>query len=63
MLLLLFGVLAVLGLPLLWYSPAFSRKEKIIWSIVIPIYTLALFAIAAGCCWFAWLRWQEVMSG
>ncbi len=42
----LFGVTGALGLPLLWYSPAFSRREKWIWSIINCIYTAALIAIA-----------------
>lgn len=60
-LLLLFGVLGVLGLPLLWVSRGFSGKEKLIWSIVVTIYTLVLLAIAVGCCWFAWQQWQDLM--
>ncbi|MGN6133956.1 MAG: hypothetical protein ACTHOU_05610 [Aureliella sp.] len=50
---LLFGVTAALGLPLLWYSPAFSRQEKWWWSIAIVIYTLLLCAIACLAIWFA----------
>lgn len=42
----LFGVTGALGLPLLWYSPAFTRKEKWLWSIVNSLYTLGLVAIA-----------------
>ena len=42
----LFGVTGALGLPLLWYSPAFTRKEKWLWSIVNSLYTLGLIAIA-----------------
>lgn len=61
-LILLFGVLGVLGVPLLWVSRGFSRKEKIFWSIAVTIYTLALIAIAAGCIWFAWAQWQELMG-
>ncbi len=43
---LLFGVTGVLGLPILWYSPAFSVKEKWLWSIINTLYTLGLLAIA-----------------
>lgn len=42
---LLFGVVAILGLPLLWYSPSFNQKEKWFWSIVIILYTLLLVSI------------------
>lgn len=48
---LLFGVTAILGLPLLWYSPVFSRQEKFWWSVAITFYTLVLLLIAAA----AWL--------
>lgn len=42
----LFGVTGALGLPLLWGSPAFSRKEKWVWSIINCLYTLGLIGIA-----------------
>lgn len=42
----LFGVTGALGLPLLWFSPVFTRKEKWLWSIVNGLYTLGLIAIA-----------------
>lgn len=42
----LFGVTGALGLPLLWYSPVFTRKEKWLWSIINMLYTMGLIAIA-----------------
>lgn len=42
----LFGVSGALGLPLLWYSPSFSTKEKWLWSIAIIVYTLLLVGLA-----------------
>ena len=50
---LLFGVTGVLGLPLLWYSPVFNRREKWLWSVVNVIYTAVLVLIAVGAVWFA----------
>ena len=50
---LLFGVTAALGLPLLWYSPVFNRREKWFWSAVNIVYTLILIAIAVVAVWFA----------
>ena len=50
---LLFGVTGVLGLPLLWYSPVFNRREKWLWTVVNVIYTAALVLIAVGAVWFA----------
>ncbi|MFK7738664.1 MAG: hypothetical protein AB8B50_21750 [Pirellulaceae bacterium] len=38
----LFCVTGFLGIPVLWASPAFSKFEKAIWSIVVTIYTSTL---------------------
>lgn len=48
---LLFGVLAVLGLPLLWYSSAFTRSEKLFWSLIVCVYTLVLLLLAGLGIW------------
>ncbi len=45
MLLMLFGVTAALGLPLLWKSRVFSRTEKIVWSVLVSLYTALIFWI------------------
>ncbi|MEI8213815.1 MAG: hypothetical protein WCI02_16825 [Planctomycetota bacterium] len=60
-LLLLFCVTGFLGLPLLWMSHAFSRAEKIAWSIVNTLFTLALIGISVAICY--WCYNQLVMSG
>ena len=39
---LLFFVLGVFGLPLLWKSPAFSRNMKIALSVAVVAYTAVL---------------------
>jgi hypothetical protein len=44
----LFFVMAILGLPLLWRSRGFSTASKIVLSLVVAIYTIALF-------WGLWL--------
>jgi len=44
----LFGVTAALGLPFLWVSRGFSTTMKVVWSIVVILYTLLLF-------WVFWL--------
>ena len=41
-LLLLFVVLGPLGLPYLWKSPAFSRRSKVVLTVLVVAYT-ALF--------------------
>ncbi|MDZ4849809.1 MAG: hypothetical protein SGI77_10970 [Pirellulaceae bacterium] len=50
----LFLVTGSLGLPLLWYSPAFSKSSKCFWSIVVTIYTLLLIAITIAIVWWAY---------
>ena len=42
----LFLVTGALGIPLLWMNQKFSNLERIVWSIVVTIYTVALIAIA-----------------
>lgn len=44
----LFGVTGALGIPLLWVSKKFSLAERIFWSIVVTIYTLALVGVTAA---------------
>ena len=52
-LVLLFGVMAVFGLPLLWFSRGFSRRAKIVLSVIVVLYTAVLL-------WLTWLilRWS-----
>lgn len=44
----LFGAAAVFGLPLLWSSRGFSRPAKILWTILVVLYTGLLL-------WLTWL--------
>ena len=37
----LFLVTGVLGLPLLWMSRGFSPLMKVVWSVIVTIYTAA----------------------
>ena len=41
----LFLVTGALGLPLLWYSPVFSRFEKLLWTLMTLMYTSALIGV------------------
>jgi hypothetical protein len=41
----MFLVTGALGLPLLWYSPVFSKLEKLLWTLIVLIYTLTLLGI------------------
>ncbi len=58
---LLFFVTAALGLPLLWISPAFTRSEKWLWSVVITVYTIILIAITALIVWWSYNRIAELL--
>lgn len=40
----LFFVTGAFGIPLLWRNPHFSSWHRVIWSVVVLIYTIALFA-------------------
>jgi hypothetical protein len=51
---LLFFVLAIFGLPLLWMSRAFSTSTKVLLSLVVTIYTLALLGCTGAVVWWAW---------
>ncbi len=53
---LLFLVTGVLGLPLLWVNRQFSNTERVFWSVVVTIYTVALVAGAAWIVWWAYNR-------
>jgi hypothetical protein len=46
---LLFLVMAVLGLPILWASRAFSRPAKLALTALVIVYT----ALLAWLCWLA----------
>ena len=41
----LFLVTGALGIPLLWMNQSFSNLERIVWTIVVTIYTVALIVI------------------
>ena len=43
MLLVLFGVTAALGIPFLWKTKSFSHTEKILWTVIISLYTIFIF--------------------
>jgi hypothetical protein len=52
----LFGITGVLGLPLLWISPKFSANEKLIYSVAVTFYTAVLIGIAVAAVWWAYSR-------
>lgn len=58
-LLILFCVTGFLGLPLLWLSPVFSKREKWIWAIINVLYTLTLILITGRIVMWAWGRLSD----
>lgn len=42
-LLMLFGVTLFLGLPVLWISRGFSRGSKVIWTVLVLVWTVVAF--------------------
>ncbi|EMB18849.1 hypothetical protein [Rhodopirellula europaea] len=41
----LFFVTGAFGIPLLWRNPNFSAWQRVLWSSVVLVYTIALFAV------------------
>lgn len=52
----LFFATAALGIPLLWKSPKFSTKERVVWSILVSLYTLVIFVIFGAIMWWSYSR-------
>jgi hypothetical protein len=44
----LFLVTGALGIPLLWMNQKFNHTERIVWSVVVTIYTVILIAVACA---------------
>lgn len=51
---LLFFVMGALGIPFLWLSRGFTTTMKVVWSIAVTVYTLALIGCTAAVLWWAW---------
>ena len=48
---LLFFVTLFLGLPVLWYSRAFSRTSKLVWTALVLLWSAVVCAV------FVWVMW------
>lgn len=59
---LLFFVTGIFGLPLLWMSGSFSQTEKIVWSIVVTLYTLLLIGATVAICWWAYVEVSQLIN-
>ena len=58
----LFCVTGFLGLPFLWMSPKFSDSEKMVWSVVVVIYTLILIGITMAICWWSYSQISQILA-
>lgn len=52
----LFLVTGALGIPLLWKNEKFSDQERVLWSIVVTIYTIMLIAGVGWVCLWSYRR-------
>ena len=57
---LLFFVTGFLGIPLLWMSKGFSTLMKIVLSVVVTVYTFALFGCVGLVLWWAYQQIANV---
>lgn len=51
---LLFLVMAIFGLPILWMSRAFSTPMKVLLSVIVTLYTVALLGCTGAVLWWSW---------
>ncbi len=47
-----FLVAGVVGLPLLWMNPNFSRRERFFWTAIVLLYSLTILILAGGILWW-----------
>jgi hypothetical protein len=58
----IFFALMFLGLPLLWRCPNFSKTEKVVWTIIVLIYsTIIIWGFIAIMTW-SYSRIAETLS-
>lgn len=48
----LFLVAGVVGLPLLWVNPNFSRRERVFWTVIMLLYSFILLVLFGGMLWW-----------
>lgn len=58
----LFLATAALGIPLLWRSPAFSKNERIIWSVIVTLYTILILWIFYLIMAWSWRRISPLLG-
>ena len=48
----LFLVAGIVGLPLLWVNPNFSRRERVFWTVIMLLYSFILVVLFGGMLWW-----------
>ena len=52
----LFLATGALGIPLLWINRKFSDRERLVWAVVVTIYTAILIAAVGWVCLWSYRR-------
>src|ERR1035437_8799841 len=55
---LLLGPLAFLFIPLVWLNPNFNQRKKVIWTVVILIWTVGNLVL----CWMSWIALEKTFQ-
>lgn len=58
----LFCVTGFLGIPVLCASRGFTRTEKLVWSVVVTLYTCVLIAITAAIVWWSYTSIRDALQ-
>lgn len=48
----LFLIAGIVGLPLLWVNPNFSRRERVFWTVIMLLYSFILVVLFGGMLWW-----------
>ena len=48
----LFLIAGVVGLPLLWVNPNFSKRERVFWTVIMLLYSFILLVLFGGMLWW-----------
>ena len=59
---LIFLVAGAFALPVLWLSPAFSVRGKVLWSIVATVYTVIAVLLLLCMNRVVWEMWSQILS-
>ncbi len=58
----LFFVTAAPGLPMLWVSKKFTPLMKVVWSVVVVLYTALILYLFYLCCMWSWGQISDALK-